>query len=178
MMKEEMICGYSLPSHRATEILAREMASLLRAGDLVILTGDLGAGKTYLSGSLLYGLGLDEEERVTSPTYTLVNEYETTPPVYHCDLYRLSEDDEVYELGLSSQRLDGAIVIAEWGTPYLETLGGDAIHLQLELEPRRALFPSCGERQREFCQSLQEALKTLEGELSPLDALCSPPQSK
>ncbi len=127
-----------LPSEAATALLAERLAPELRAGDLVILTGDLGAGKTFFAGALLHALGLDPEEPVTSPTFGLAAEYECRLPVVHADLYRLTCEEEVFELGLEERRVQGALLVVEWGRPYASLLGGDAIEVELVLEPRAA----------------------------------------
>src|SRR5690606_28281610 len=104
--------------------------------DLLILSGELGAGKTFFTRALCHALGLPEEERVTSPTFTLVHEYAARLPVSHADLYRLESEEQVSELGLDAQRDDGRLVIVEWGLPYLELLGGEALVLELTATPR------------------------------------------
>ena len=148
-----------LSTEQATLSFAQELAPLLKGGDLVILTGGLGAGKTFFSGGLCRALGLSSEERVTSPTYNLVQEYCTEPKVLHCDLYRLSHEDELDELGLEEAREAGALLVVEWGAPYIEGLGGDAIELEFELEPRRVLIKSA--RQVNFRQAqIYEAFAT------------------
>ncbi len=136
----------SLPTETATEQLARKMAPLLRPADLLVLTGDLGAGKTFFAGALLRALGLPEEERVTSPTYSLVCEYPTTPPAIHADLYRLSSEEEVDDLGLEEKRAAGCLLVVEWGRPFIEVLGGGALEIEFSLEPRGASVIEHGER--------------------------------
>lgn len=146
--------AWRLASEADTEALAARLAPLLRAGDLVILSGPLGAGKTFLARALCHALGLPEEERVTSPTFTLIQEYGTVPPVSHADLYRLKNEAEVFELGLDSQRDEGRLVLVEWGAPYEQLLGGDAIVVELAIDPRRAKVTGNGQRAREVCAAL------------------------
>src|SRR5262245_53287866 len=98
-----------LPTESATRALAERLAPLLGASDLVVLSGALGAGKTFLVRELCELMGL-ENERVTSPTFALIHEYDTQPPVAHADLYRLSEARDVRALGLDSQRDDGKLL--------------------------------------------------------------------
>ena len=121
----------ALPTRRATVRLARAVAAALGPGDLLILGGDRGAGKTFFSRALCRALGLSPRTRVTSPTFTLVHEHETRLPVAHADLYRLRDPDELGELGLRERRGEGAVVVVEWGAPYEAALGGDAIVLDL-----------------------------------------------
>jgi tRNA threonylcarbamoyladenosine biosynthesis protein TsaE len=146
--------SFDLPTRRATGSLAQLLAPRLQAGDLVILTGPLGSGKTFFARALCRALGLPRAMRVPSPTFTLVHEHETTPPLSHADLYRLNGPEQVRELGLDSQRDDGRILLVEWGEPYVEVLGGDALLLTLALDPRRAAFSATGRRSRAILAEL------------------------
>lgn len=150
-----------LPTEEDTLALAELLAAHLRGGDLLVLTGPLGAGKTFLAGALCRACGLEQDEAVTSPTFTLVHEYPTAPPISHADLYRLRSTDEVYDLDLAGKRDEGHLLLVEWGAPHVDALGGDAIELALSVFPRRArIAPSSG-RARELLAALQNA-----GELS------------
>lgn len=102
-----------LPNLAATEALARRLAALWQPGDVIALRGDLGAGKTELARFAIRA-ALAASVEVPSPTFTLVQIYQTAPaPVWHFDLYRLSDADEVVELGWSEARA-GGIVLVEW----------------------------------------------------------------
>lgn len=146
MTLEDTVPCFLLPTRRATRQLARELSAQLRPSDLVILDGQLGSGKTFFVRALCRALGLSERIRVTSPTFALVHEIDTTPRIAHADLYRLTAIREVHELGLVERRDSGEIVIVEWGIPYLEALGGDALVLEFRHEPRRVLARSTGAR--------------------------------
>ncbi|APR83924.1 TsaE protein [Minicystis rosea] len=125
----------ALPTRRATIHLAERLAPALAAGDLVVLEGDLGAGKTFFSRALCRALGVPPSIPVTSPTFTIVHEYDGRLPIRHADLYRLHGPEELGPLGLREQRGDGALLLIEWGTPYLDALGGDALVLSLRVSP-------------------------------------------
>ena len=92
----------------------RALASGLRAGDVVLLRGDLGAGKTVLARGIAVGLGVPAEE-VRSPTFTLVNPYRGRLPVYHLDLYRIEKAADLDELGLEEILGGDGVAIVEWG---------------------------------------------------------------
>lgn len=98
-----------------TRRTAGALATLLGPGDLVLLTGELGAGKTAFTQALAAALGVDEA--VTSPTFTLVRSYRTARgfDLLHADLYRLEQLHEVVDLGLAEQLDDGAVAAVEWG---------------------------------------------------------------
>ncbi len=145
-----------LPNKQATQRLAADMAPLLVAGDLLLLDGPLGAGKTFFARALARSLGLRADARVTSPTFTLVHEYETEPKLVHADLYRLSDDQRgVFELGLFAQRDEGALLVVEWGLPFERQLGGDALVLTLAREPRKAAISATGARSRQLLEALR-----------------------
>ncbi|MCA9643014.1 MAG: tRNA (adenosine(37)-N6)-threonylcarbamoyltransferase complex ATPase subunit type 1 TsaE [Polyangiaceae bacterium] len=151
-----------LPTRRSTVHLGQRLARSLERGSLVILDGPLGAGKTFLVRSLCRELGLPASDPVTSPTFTLVQEYNLGLRLLHADLYRLGHPDEVFELGLEDARRDGAALIVEWGRPYVEELGGDALIVQLTppglSEPRRAAIEATGAQSARQLERLEEAL--------------------
>ena len=96
-----------------TRELAAALVALARPGDVLVLAGDLGAGKTaFVQG---FGRGLGVAERITSPTFTLVHVYEGRLPVHHLDVYRLEQLSEVLDLGLAEMLDDGGVVLIEWG---------------------------------------------------------------
>ena len=127
---------FALETRRATQRLARTLASTLGVGDLLLLSGDLGTGKTFLTRAICRALGVPHQIPVTSPSFALVNEYEADVPVLHVDLYRLADRDEVAQLGLRERRAD-SLLIVEWGAPYLADLGGEALHVELSDEGDR-----------------------------------------
>ena len=124
------VLSVPLADAAATERLGADLAVILKAGDLVLLRGDLGAGKTTLARGLVRHLA-GEAVDVPSPTFTLVQPYETAPRVLHADLYRIADPAELAELGLD-EALESGVVLVEW-----PERGGDALpepSLRVELE--------------------------------------------
>ena len=119
---------FSLPDLDATARLGAGIAGGLKPGDAVALWGDLGAGKTTLARAILKALGVTDE--VPSPTFTLVQSYDTVPKVAHFDLYRLKNAREMEELGMDDALLDGAVLV-EWPERAPEALPPDALHVRL-----------------------------------------------
>jgi tRNA threonylcarbamoyladenosine biosynthesis protein TsaE len=121
-----------LDGPEATEALGRRLAPLLRAGDVVALFGDLGAGKTTLARGILAGLGHDGE--VASPTFPIVIPYDTLRlPAWHVDLYRLEQPAEIEELALDEALDDGALIV-EWPERMGDALWGHSLRLTLRRE--------------------------------------------
>ena len=118
-----------LPDLDATARLGADIAGGLQAGDAVALWGDLGAGKTTLARAILKALGVTDE--VPSPTFTLVQSYETRPRIAHFDLYRLKSAREIEELGFEDALGDGAVLV-EWPERAPEALPPEALHVRLK----------------------------------------------
>lgn len=143
-----------LPTRRATANLAAALGATLRGGDLLILEGPLGAGKTHLVRALALALGLPRGVRVTSPTFALVQEYPTLPPLAHADLYRLRDSGGVEDLGLEELRERGRLLAVEWGASHEAALGGDALQVTLAVAPRAATLHATGPRSAERLEAL------------------------
>lgn len=130
-----------LPDPDATDALARRMAGRVGAGDVLLLEGPIGAGKTAFARALIHALGVAED--VPSPTYTLVQTYEAGLEIWHADLYRLTHPDEAVELGLTDA-FDTALCLVEWP----ERLGADrpesalTLRFSLDGEGRLVTFDS------------------------------------
>jgi tRNA threonylcarbamoyladenosine biosynthesis protein TsaE len=101
-------------SREETILRGREIGERLKPPVLILLYGDLGAGKTTLTKGVSSGLGAAEEDEVTSPTFTLVHKYERGPRVYHIDLYRIQSAQDFDTLGLEEIFDESAVVIIEW----------------------------------------------------------------
>ena len=123
-----------LADDAATAALGAELAATLRPGDLVILTGDLGSGKTALARAIIRNLAGDPMLEVPSPTFALVQPYDTPDgPVLHADLYRLGDPREVEELGLLDN--PNAIVLVEWAERSPEIVAAASLVVALVIPP-------------------------------------------
>ena len=127
-MTEEVI------THSAEETTrwGREFAKRLKPPTLVLLTGELGSGKTTLTKGIVAGLGAAKEDEVTSPTFTLVHVYGGTSKVYHADLYRIESFHDFETLGLEDLFASPAIVILEWSERFPLPSPWPQIRLKLE----------------------------------------------
>ena len=113
--------NYTTRSAAETELLGARLAELLRPGDVIALRGGLGAGKTAFTRGLARGLGI--EEAVTSPTYTIVNEYpQGRLPLFHFDMYRLRDPEELFDLGWEDYLDRGGVCAVEWSENVWEAL--------------------------------------------------------
>lgn len=120
---------YQFISHSEEETLsfANILAGKLSTGDLLVLSGDLGSGKTKFTEGILSCFGLNDE--ISSPTFTIVNEYQKEDiHIYHFDVYRLSSSDEFYAIG-GEQYFDNGICIIEWGEIIKDILPHDYIQI-------------------------------------------------
>jgi tRNA threonylcarbamoyladenosine biosynthesis protein TsaE len=150
----------STASAEETRAIGAGIAGLLQAGDVVLLVGSLGAGKTTLVKGLVKALGGDEE--ATSPTFTLAHTYRTSPPVTHVDFWRLERLQEVVDLALEEALEEGGVVLAEWGEAAEPLYGADALVVRLgwgrEDEERTLTFETRGASWTERAGRLGEAL--------------------
>ncbi|HRK41413.1 MAG TPA: tRNA (adenosine(37)-N6)-threonylcarbamoyltransferase complex ATPase subunit type 1 TsaE [Gemmobacter sp.] len=136
-----MIASLFLPDEAATDRLARHLAPKLRAGEVLLLSGQIGAGKTHFSRAVIRAL-MGHEIDVPSPTFTLIQTYEGSgAEIWHADLYRLSHPDEVMELGLEAA-FSTAICLVEWPDRLGDLAPPNALHLAFSTEEngRRVTF--------------------------------------
>lgn len=113
-----------------TEALGARLADALDAGRVVAFTGDLGAGKTAFVSGMARALGV--EDRVTSPTFTIVNEYEGGRlPLFHFDMYRLGDADELFHIGWEDYLARGGICAVEWSENVAEAIEPDAVRVSI-----------------------------------------------
>jgi tRNA threonylcarbamoyladenosine biosynthesis protein TsaE len=119
-------------SSEETTAWGREFANKLKAPVLVLLTGDLGSGKTTLTKGIVAGLGAASEDEVTSPTFTLVHVYGKAAKVYHADLYRIESFHDFETLGLEDVFAKPAVVILEWSERFPLESPWPQVHIRLE----------------------------------------------
>ncbi|HHU05589.1 MAG TPA: tRNA (adenosine(37)-N6)-threonylcarbamoyltransferase complex ATPase subunit type 1 TsaE [Clostridiales bacterium] len=117
-------------SERETRELGQRLAKHVRPGMVLALYGDLGAGKTALVRGLAAGMGL--KARVTSPTFTIVNEYQGEIPLFHFDMYRLTGSEELFEIGWEDYLSRGGVLAVEWSENVEDALDGSVVRIRLE----------------------------------------------
>lgn len=121
---------YRTKTPAETEAVGETLAAALGPGAVVAFTGDLGAGKTAFVRGLARGLGIGE--RVTSPTFTIVNEYEGGRlPLFHFDMYRLSSSDELFDIGWEDYLARGGVCAVEWSENVDDALEGAVIRVDI-----------------------------------------------
>ena len=114
---------YRTYSEAETEALGEKLGERVRPGTVIAFSGDLGAGKTVFTRGLARGLGIGE--RVTSPTFTIVNEYEGgRMPLFHFDMYRLGSSDELFDIGWEDYLRRGGVCAVEWSERVEDALKG------------------------------------------------------
>ena len=116
-------------STQETEQFGEEVAKSLRGGDVLAFTGSLGMGKTAFTRGLARGLGC--RGRVTSPTFTIVNEYDGKTPLFHFDMYRLGSSDELFDIGWDDYLARGGVCAVEWGERVSDALPDDTIYVDI-----------------------------------------------
>lgn len=117
-------------STEETYQLGIDIAKLLKEGDIINLNGDLGAGKTYFTKGIAKGLEIDDY--ITSPTFTIVNEYEGKIPLYHFDVYRINDIREMYEIGFDEYIYGSGISVIEWGDIISDIIPDYAIKINIK----------------------------------------------
>jgi len=117
-------------NEKETIRLGEIIGANLEAGDVVCLDGQLGTGKTVIAKAIAVSLGVDEY--VTSPSYTIINEYNGKLPVYHFDVYRIDDIDEMYELGYEEYFFGAGVCIIEWASMIEELLPENCLFVKLK----------------------------------------------
>jgi len=111
--------------------IGRALGSVLEAGDIVALIGDLGTGKTCLASGIARGLGVSEAYFITSPTFTLINEYPGRIPLAHLDMYRLSGAADLDDIGIDEYFYGNGVMVIEWAEKIRELIPERAFHIFL-----------------------------------------------
>ena len=141
-------------SHNEEELinLGQRLGSLLQEQDVLVLTGDLGAGKTTFTKGLAQGLGI--KQMIKSPTYTIIREYEGRLPLYHLDVYRIGEDPD--SIDLDDFLFGEGVTVIEWGELLADSLPDDYLKLTLlkKEDGRELVFESQGNRSQELLEEL------------------------
>ena len=125
--------NFKTESPEETQALGEKLGKTLKQGDVIALIGDLGTGKTCLTQGIARGAGIASDEIVSSPSYILINEYNGTIPIYHIDLYRLENSEEIAELGLSEYVEGNGICIIEWAERMADALPDTCIKIHITL---------------------------------------------
>lgn len=120
-----------IKNENETEAFGMKLAESLAPGSVVALTGDLGAGKTTLTKAVARGLGI--ETMVTSPTFTIIQEYKGGRlPLYHFDVYRIRDEEDMFELGYEDYFYGDGVCVVEWAEQIEDLLPEDAIRINIE----------------------------------------------
>ena len=138
---------------KETQTLGEKLGKTLKQGDVIALVGDLGTGKTCLTQGIARGVGIAPDEVVNSPSYILINEYNGAMPIYHIDLYRLENREEIAELGLNEYMEGDGICIIEWAERMAEALPDTFIKINITLADVNA---SHGDEARELKAQIPE----------------------
>jgi len=142
-----------------THKLAMQLASILLPGDVISLEGDLGAGKTHFAKGIGAGLGIDPA-LITSPTFTLINEYQGKYPLYHFDVYRL-QPQELEDLGCEEYFYGRGVCLVEWGNNVKDYLPQNYLRIVMHktgLTQREINFYAYGERYQKLLSQLEAVI--------------------
>jgi tRNA threonylcarbamoyladenosine biosynthesis protein TsaE len=144
-----------------TRALAAAIGAVLDAGDVVVLIGEMGAGKTTFVQGLARGLGV--EDVVTSPTFTIVHEYDGRLPLVHVDVYRLLRVQELHDLGLEDYLESGRVVVVEWGDVVDRALPPERLVVELGVggadDERTVVIDAVGPRWQARSAALETATR-------------------
>ena len=139
--------------------IARFMGENLSKGDVLALSGELGSGKTCFTGGLARGLGVDEKYQITSPTFTLINEYPARCNLYHFDVYRLNSYSEFEDLGYEEYFYSDGVVVIEWAEKIIQILPAKTIFIYfkyLDENRRKIVIKGLESRMKELIDTKME----------------------
>lgn len=132
MSREKATIEIISHSAKQTREIARLLGGKLKDGDILALSGELGSGKTCFTGGIARGLGVSESYQITSPTFTLINEYPARCDLYHFDVYRLNGYSEFEDLGYEEYFSRGGVVVIEWAEKIAQILPADTFFVSFE----------------------------------------------
>lgn len=146
---------------KETEKIGYMLGKLLTGGEIICMIGDLGAGKTTMTQSI--AKGLDVEDYVTSPTFTIINEYSGRCPLYHFDVYRINDVDEMYDLGYEEYFYSNGVSIIEWANIIEEILPTERLNIEISKkdnnEGREIAINGRGNKYLNVIEKMEEELK-------------------
>ena len=122
-----------LSSLERTEAFGKILGEIVEPGDIITLEGPLGAGKTTLTQAIARGLGVDPRVYVTSPTFSLLHEYQGRIPLYHMDLYRLTGEEDIESLGFSEYIYGNGLTVIEWSERLGSLMPPERLHVALSI---------------------------------------------
>lgn len=141
-----------------TKALGEKLGRLLKPGDCICLDGDLGVGKTHFTKGLALGMGIEEE--ITSPTFTIVQEYNGKTRLYHFDVYRLFDEEDLYGIGFEDHLRGDGVIVIEWSDKVKRALPIDRLEIRIEYmskaEKRKIVMSPLGTASRELIEKMQE----------------------
>jgi len=153
MLEGESMHQVSTKTEEETIKLASRLALLLKPGDVITLEGNLGTGKTLFTKGIASGLGINE--MITSPTFTIVKEYEGDLPLFHMDVYRLEHSDE--DIGFAEYFFGNGVTVVEWAKFIEDYLPSDRLNIEIEYineTSRLIVFKPSGKRYEDIIKEL------------------------
>lgn len=143
-------------SPQQTYELGKRIGQILKPGTVICLSGEMGAGKTAITQGIVKGVGVDTY--VTSPTYTIINEYDGDIPIYHFDVFRIEDVEELYEIGFDEYLYGMGIVIIEWASLIQEALPDEYLWINIgkgkDFDDRTLTLTAFGEDYQELLKEL------------------------
>ncbi|SDZ18164.1 tRNA threonylcarbamoyladenosine biosynthesis protein TsaE [Proteiniborus ethanoligenes] len=153
----------NIDSIKETENLGLMIGKLLKGGEVICMTGDLGAGKTTLTQSI--AKGLDIEDYVTSPTFTIINEYKGRCDLYHFDVYRIGDIEEMYDLGYEEYFYSDGVAIIEWADIIEEILPDERLNITISkkdyMDSREITIEGKGDKYSNIIKELEELFEAI-----------------
>lgn len=143
-----------LDGEEQTKEIGYKLGKLLTPGSVICLIGDLGAGKTTMTQSLAKAIGVDDY--ITSPTFTIVNEYEGDMPLYHFDVYRIGSSEEMYDIGYDEYINSDGVCIIEWANLIDDILPDEYLDIKLSYKDmgREMILKPIGEKYKKIVEEL------------------------